>query len=126
MTDLLDLAARCEAAEGPDRELDCAIDALLGWRQMPNPTHAGGLIDMMIGPDGKTERRTVPAYTASLDAAMTLVPEGSDDWAIADLLQAAIQRWKTEAWRERKADADRRDLARFVCAAALRACTRSC
>ncbi len=46
------LAVRCEAATGPDRELDALINDIAG------------------------RRPTMPAYTASLDAAMTLVPEG--------------------------------------------------
>ena len=63
MTDcatLLALAERCEQAAGPDRELDFAIAAGLGWPDSPNlHQHA---------------RR----YTESLDAAITLVPEGCD------------------------------------------------
>ena len=51
---LTDLAARVEAATGPDCDLDHAIHDLLGDN------------------DG------APAYTRSLDAAMQLVPEG---WA---------------------------------------------
>lgn len=58
MTDLLKLAERCEQATGPDRELDYAIaDAALGSIKPPFRR-------------GYCER-----YTASLDAAMTLVPE---------------------------------------------------
>lgn len=62
---LLDLAARCEAATGPDRELDRAIElAIFPDRTDPCPT-----VELL-------------AYTASLDAAMTLVPEGGDDTLI--------------------------------------------
>jgi hypothetical protein len=61
MTDrptLLALAERCEQAVGPDRELDFAIAAGVGWPDSPNlHQHA---------------RR----YTESIDAAVTLVPEG--------------------------------------------------
>ena len=57
MTDpatLLHLAERCEQAAGPDRELDFAIAAGVGWPDSPNlHQHA---------------RR----YTESLDAAVTL------------------------------------------------------
>jgi len=52
MTDLLLLAERVEDAEGFDPDLDHAIHDLLGDN------------------DG------APAYTLSLDAALTLVPEG--------------------------------------------------
>jgi hypothetical protein len=59
MTDpatLIALAERCEQAAGPDRELDFAIAAGVGWPDSPNlHQHA---------------RR----YTESLDAAVTLYP----------------------------------------------------
>lgn len=67
---LTSLAERCEAATGPDRELDADIwgmtqgvplKYLASWRA--NAPHAVNLED-------------APAYTASFDAAMTLVPEG--------------------------------------------------
>lgn len=54
---LLALAARCEAAEGPDRELDIAVF---------HATEQGFIAD---GWD-----HLYPLYTASLDAAMTLIP----------------------------------------------------
>ena len=56
------LIARLERATGPDRELDNAIWALLG---QPLPDDPAGW---------------PPLYTASLDAAMTLLPKG-EDWA---------------------------------------------
>lgn len=62
---LIELAERCEAATGPDRELDAAIALLYGWT-----VHKG---DNWIGPHGQI---SVPEFTGSLDAALTLVPEG--------------------------------------------------
>jgi hypothetical protein len=59
------LIAKLEKAEGPSRELDALIALASGWT-----VHHG---DNWIGPHGQI---VVPAYTASLDAAMTLVPEG--------------------------------------------------
>jgi hypothetical protein len=59
--ELLALAERCEAATGPDRELDGDIFCALG--------HAPFI-------EGAYCAYRSPAYTASLDAAMTLVPEG--------------------------------------------------
>jgi hypothetical protein len=56
---LLALAERCEAATGPDRELDKAIFDALPFDALPK------------GIEG------IARYTASLDAAMTLVPEGA-------------------------------------------------
>ena len=66
-TTLLALAERCEQAAGPDRELDCHIHALIEGRN--------------IRPERWIETvrlhdHAVPRYTASLDAAVTLVPEG--------------------------------------------------
>ena len=67
---LLELADRCEKAEGPDRELDYAVSEGVGkgcvrrerevWRDYAEET--GGLV--------------IARYTASIDAALTLVPEG--------------------------------------------------
>jgi hypothetical protein len=62
-----DLAERVEAAMGPDRELDFAI------YQMLNPPKAANAEP--IKP--KHRYLYVEPYTASLDAAMTLVPEGA-------------------------------------------------
>ena len=56
-TTLLALAERVEAATGADRELDAAILAAC-WDCRGKPTDLG------------------PRYTASLDAAMSLVPSG--------------------------------------------------
>lgn len=61
MTDLNTLASMVEALDGPDRKLDLEIVAIV---------RAGMRHPDFIAP---------PAYTESLDAAMTLVPEG---WAV--------------------------------------------
>jgi hypothetical protein len=58
MNTLLKLAQRCEDATGPDRDLDIAI--LLA----------------VMGDGKETISAEKPYYTRSLDAAMTLVPEG--------------------------------------------------
>jgi hypothetical protein len=85
MADLLELADACEAAEGPDRELDCAIAvSAANFFEIP-PRYDGGPIGYgyhdakgaEIHP-GHGGDQMVPAYTASIDAAMTLVPEGCD------------------------------------------------
>lgn len=56
MTDTLtELATRIEQAEGPSRELDAKIHHAIGRRDQ--------------------QWADAPAYTASLDAAMTLVPD---------------------------------------------------
>ena len=79
--ELIELAGRCERATGPDRELDAEIAKAVGYE----------VEWATIGPDHRREElvqvRTYPGelsptsrnlrrYTASIDAAMTLVPEG--------------------------------------------------
>lgn len=72
-----DLAARCETAEGPDRALDAAIARAIRWDQdETGEWHAAGVFFN----DG-TIRRTsyavdLPAFTASVDCALTLVSDG--------------------------------------------------
>ena len=65
MTDLLKLAERCEGAEGPDRELDLEIARMMGVTVMRRNYQ-----------DTANEEYTHWHYTASVDAALTLVPEG--------------------------------------------------
>lgn len=66
---LMALAERAEKATGPDREIDLAI-----WR-MVDPRAAE------MEAEGRAPLRWLHCYTESLDAAMTLVPEGYD-WAV--------------------------------------------
>jgi hypothetical protein len=75
--ELLALAIRCEQATGPDRELDLRIAKRR--EQKPIPESANRIDGEMVwsGPLGFF----LPAYTASLDAAMALVPEGCP-WAL--------------------------------------------
>jgi hypothetical protein len=85
MTDratLLDLAHRCEQAAGPDRELDVAIAFACGIVTSRDGDCFYGhkyYSVMVLNYDYyDTEYRApeLPPYTASLDAAVTLVPEG--------------------------------------------------
>jgi hypothetical protein len=74
---------RCEGASGPDRELDVLIAQAIGF------SVNGLTVDKLLGysPHNTIEQIAIWAsgdptpffiwrYTASLDAAMTLVPEG--------------------------------------------------
>jgi hypothetical protein len=93
---LLELAERCEKAAGPDRELDVLIKSEIDgynvrWdgnlllaksRRPPHDEYRLGSID----PGVKARNFRVawsmpdfPRYTGSLDAALTLVPEG---WSV--------------------------------------------
>jgi hypothetical protein len=62
--EMRELAERCEKATGPDRDLDAEIDKAIH----PDDWTDGLWFD--------PSRHDLPAYTASLDAAMSLVPEG--------------------------------------------------
>lgn len=62
---MTNLIARIESADGPDRELDVAIHESIG-----------NVVDRGCPADWHSEDET-PRYTASVDAALTLVPE---DW----------------------------------------------
>lgn len=82
--DLTALIARVEAARGPDRELDAEIARTL----LPhNAEHVArsrsGWSYRVFGPEGWDDEWTeTRPYTASLDAAMALVPEGLF-WTVA-------------------------------------------
>jgi hypothetical protein len=127
MTDLLTLAERCEQATGPDRELDVAIAVAAGVirERDGNLCYATGndsdyvlergYYDLEGGP------QELPYFTASLDAAMTLVPERCP-WTLEP----------GSAWLRRLDDSDpsgvatiqghnRNGTALALCAAALRA-----
>jgi hypothetical protein len=69
---LIELAGRCEKATGPDRELDAKIAPLTGLRFVDEGHPLGRCCY-----DEHGHRVPLPAYTASLDAAMSLV---GDAW----------------------------------------------
>ena len=71
---LLELATRVEQASGPDEHLDCAIALATGWEP------AASWVGMLLSPAG--EWGCLPSFTASLDAALTLVPAGWD-WCLS-------------------------------------------
>lgn len=86
MSDLLELATRVEAATGPDRELDGIIDRLLHDRPKDGdycPKEKAiwrvddGWSGLLVRSDGfARDSFCADDYTASIDAAMKLVPEG--------------------------------------------------
>lgn len=110
---LLELAERCENAAGPDAELDMLIDCALKGVGVVYPTEGhpmtpgrGGRIESagdyrLLGwiDPGEHQRNFSPygepysPVTASLDAAMTLVPEG---W------EFEIRRKTVRLWSGRK------------------------
>jgi hypothetical protein len=71
---MTDLIARLEAASGPSRELDEAIARHLG---APLDRHESGDFWRLTEPwAGWSHHYPMPKFTASIDNALTLVPEG--------------------------------------------------
>jgi len=98
-TGLVELAVRCEQATGADRELDalirCAVFAPIGAVVEQSPINGAWCIYSGFSardpsrrstwePYGLSQLQKLGEFTASLDAAMTLVPEGHtiqlSDW----------------------------------------------
>lgn len=84
-TQLAGLADSVENLTGPDREVDAEIARAVGWQQRcwsgfgigaPHWWLDGRTGREIIGLAEGHEHGTLPYFTASLDAAMTLVPEG--------------------------------------------------
>ncbi len=83
-----DLITRLESADGPSRELDCLIAAAVDWQiecatiTPANAIKAFGLDWMVESADlYNSIFNQLPRYTASIDAALMLVPEGWK-WAV--------------------------------------------
>lgn len=80
--DLIDLAARVEALEGPDREVDAEIALSIGIVRERDGNSFYGHRDYSVMVlergyyDIEGSAPELPSYTASLDAALMLVPEG--------------------------------------------------
>ena len=83
MSDLLTLAQKCENAEGPDRRIDALI-----WLLQPceapdcNRELRDDIVKRFLAGQqwGDSE---VPSYTASVDDAASLVPEGLE-WIVSN------------------------------------------
>lgn len=127
---MTDLAARCEAAAGPDRELDCLI---FESRHLLLTSSHRGYIDgeptgEYYGVDGNQLPERAPFYTASIDAAMTLMPPLEDTLRPLSILmgvsenglrfQTVLKNWHWGAVRSSDRCAS---YALALCAAALRA-----
>ena len=101
---MTDLITRLEALTGPDREVDALIwvetdaEGIAALEKQGSPEKA---VSIKYGCGGFNDMKPIwtlatfrgPAYTASLDAAMTLVPEG---WTIATIGQNDDKSWFVE------------------------------
>lgn len=117
---LLDLAARCEAAEGPDRELDCLIRETLDprWKPEWRVLYYGKPTGEHVDRDDGDRFVASPNYTASIDAAMKLVPEGWE-WELENTGSDTFGPFVAKFGQLRDVEAKTLPLA--ICAAALRA-----
>jgi hypothetical protein len=107
VTDVLELAERCEKANGPDRRIDAAICRLV---DLPKCQYPDCLPDVLariierVESDGNQDS-DVPHYTSSIDAAMTLVLEGwwltLDRYFISDNPKPDSRAWRV--WLNRLA-----------------------
>ena len=117
-TTLLALAERVEAATGADRELDEDIGIAIGRGRTVRVGHEclGNVRDVPIN---------CPRYTASLDAAMSLVPSGCSEWNVESWsAPGAIQpaHVRATAWVSGAARVYAATPALALTAACLRAC----
>lgn len=127
MSALLELAARCEAATGPDRELDCRISLELSGIAYGD-SDVSEMLRYRDEPTGYGRYRPadehVAEYTASLDAAMTLAPEG---WIVSlsifteEGAEALLQDDRINPVRLSNQEGSASIPALALCAAALRA-----
>lgn len=75
MTDYTDIIARLVKATGPDRELDIATDRLVGGWALDR-THIEPMTGEILA------LPSVPRYTGSIDAALTLMPKTTLYWMV--------------------------------------------
>lgn len=135
MTDLLALAAQIEAADGPSRELDAQIAVAIRyfpvgvgfvWKHdlTPNSPEIGRVECLTKFGTGGPHYKA-PTFTASIDEALTLVPEGLVWNVMTDFgLPGRARLWgeiPAGAVPDRGVSADGNTPALALCAAALKA-----
>jgi hypothetical protein len=98
---LIELAERCEAASGPDRDLADDILRACGFVQMEKRRTNGGYQQKWKMPDGRHQQISFDP-TKSLDAAMTLVPVG---WFVNSLTEYNQRTWDAILRGPRPSDA---------------------
>lgn len=129
--ELLKLAERVEALSGPDRGVDVEIFRVIGAPapfQFMNKLIALEYNDIEQAyfarvTDDMQVRYAPPAYTASLDAAMTLVPKGWA-WSVLDRRTTGYSKPNGQCWTKEDRSTLHGDAATpalALCAAALRA-----
>lgn len=123
ITSMRDLIAKIEAATGPDRVLDGDIwIAINGWQERDGCRIPDGVWHRQ-DPNDRIAFEAPPAFTASIDAAVSLVPDGH--WWIAGNPTTDIPQASATVRRNGSDMADALVLfgatpALVICAAALR------
>lgn len=128
MTSLPDLIARLEAAEEGNITLDDRIALALGWRIDQQDIQGVG---KWLAP-GESHTQYLPEWSRSIDAALTLVPEGwaIDGWQLWPGATSSLQLLETKLGRDdqywhsskhKRFDGAAATPALAICAAALRA-----
>lgn len=77
---LPEIIAALEAADGPDWDLNAGIARALGW-ELIEVSHTAGRTGAWKKPNGEL-MYAAPFFTASLDAALTLVPDDAN-WGVS-------------------------------------------
>lgn len=123
MSALLELAARVEGLAGPDRRIDAEICLALGLSG-GNPIVSPGCDGWLVGSESNPNPVEAARYTASLDAAMALIPEGRGRGAFA-MSRDSFGRTHCDVWTDvefnRREHGSAKSAALALCAAALRA-----
>lgn len=94
-----------EKATGPDGHLDAEIAKHVGIERRPRWLSEAGAYsgcEWLVGHPGGSDpwERNPPAYTASLDAALTLVPDGYLwDVSLARYYHNGVEDWNAEGGR---------------------------
>jgi hypothetical protein len=114
------LAERCEQAMGPDHQLDADIAATQGWSNFSLKDRRGALGRPPVRTGKTLMLEWVRRYTASLDAAMTLVPEGWY-WQVGQGNHAWAAAYENPIPPSTRVDSIAATPALALCAAALRA-----
>lgn len=121
---LLSMAERCEKATGPDRRLEIDIFTALGLGVRIPGSEPGGSQDGWHNPDNDPRAAAAWNCTGSIDAAMSLVPEG---WLFNIEPIAMLDKWRANIWHPLAPDSDpeypgkARTPSLALCAASLRA-----
>lgn len=88
---MIELIERLEKATGQDWALNVAIALEVGWKK-------SGPFPMWMSPDNNVVRNTPPDFTASIDGALTLVPEGHAAVVCVWPCMAAVEVTNDDHW----------------------------